>query len=202
MYYGGVYNFAGLTQSSDLSTFHTWWWGVFLFQVCCHPGTWLTPNYWWKLDLVIPVSWLVIRLIILLVSNQWNVSFINHKFKLGWEVRVKLSLLTAVMRLWWLYIFREVTEEFEHGPDYIFMDIVDTLKLCNHYWVHTLILQSLGFLCSLSTLSDRCEAELAFNIKSHKLWMQARALPLLFHWQAECQPQNLLVIFLYSRCNV
>ena len=58
-----------------------------LFQVWCHQMTWSTLNLWWALNLVIPVSWLDIRLMSLLTPG-WQSSLLPAPtFILGSLVR-------------------------------------------------------------------------------------------------------------------
>ena len=51
------------------------------------------------------------------------------------------------------------------------------------------------FLCLVSTISDTNKLQLAPSSKSHELWCQARALLLLYHWQARYQSKLIHCFF-------
>ena len=71
-------------------------------------------------------------------------------------------------------------EDFEHGLDSILTDSINTPELDASVEEADAIPSSVssGFPCLVNTVSDASRLQLDLSIKSHKLWCQARALPL------------------------
>ena len=79
--------------------------GSFL-QVWYHPMTLWTLNMWWKLNVVILVWWLGIRVINLLTLGDSNMWKLNQTFYSGLQVRYQLAPTSAWTSLWGLFLFR------------------------------------------------------------------------------------------------
>ena len=72
----------------------------------------------------------------------------------------------------------QAVADFEQGLDSILTDSLETLELDTSLEEPDAITSSVssGFLCSVSTLCDNSNLQLAPSICTHKLWCQARAL--------------------------
>ena len=151
-----------------------------LFQVWCHQIMWATLNLWWALNLVIPVWWLGIRLISLLTPGLQSSLLPTPTFYPGFTGKVS-SLTHFPLELGCEdYAFLDqAVADFAQGLDSILTDSLETLELDTSLEDPDAITSSSvssGFLCSVSTVSDNSEPQLAPSIWTHKLWCQARPL--------------------------
>ena len=126
---------------------------------------------------------------------------------------LSLAHFPTLTSLWRLYLHRPSIKEFEHGPISILIYSVRILELDASFSEPNVIASSvsLGFVCLVCPLSDNSEQQLVPSIKYHKIWCQARVLPLpvslgskmlaseLIHYFESYSAMLKIPVFFYAR---